>query len=118
MIVKKRHSLQRDYGRSSTQVASGGVQDLHGVLKLQLLVQSHDAGFRPVVPDKDPPHDLVVELLKSVGAGTREPWTWIHELLVGIHVLWAGIQEPWAGIQELWVGGDREQKEWDLADQF
>ena len=54
--------LQRDERGRRAEVPGHGVQDLHGVLQLQLLVQRHDAGLGPLVLDQDPTEDEVVEL--------------------------------------------------------
>lgn len=70
MIIreKERHNkgfiLERDDGRSSADVSRHRVQDLHGVLQLQLLIQRHDTGLGPVVSDQDLPQDSIVELHK------------------------------------------------------
>lgn len=56
--------LERDDGRSSADVSRHRVQDLHGVLQLQLLIQRHDTGLGPVVSNQDPPQDSIVELHK------------------------------------------------------
>ena len=54
--------LQRDERGRSAEVPGHCVQDLHGVLQLQLLVQRHDAGLGPLVLDQDLTEDAVVEL--------------------------------------------------------
>lgn len=59
--------LERDDGRSGADVPGHRVQDLHGVLQLQLLVQRHDAGLGPVVSDQDPPQDPIVKFHKPEG---------------------------------------------------
>jgi len=51
-------------GRSGADVSRHGVQDLHGALQFQLLVQRHDTGLGPVVSDQDLPQDPIVELHK------------------------------------------------------
>ena len=56
--------LERDDGRSRTDVSGHRVQDLHGILQLQLLVQSHNTGLRPAVSDEDLAQDSIVELHK------------------------------------------------------
>lgn len=59
-----RFLLERDDGRSGAEVSGHRVQDLHGVLQLQLLVERHDARLGPVVSDQDPPQDPIVKLHK------------------------------------------------------
>lgn len=56
--------LERDDGRSSTDVSRHRVQDLHGILQFQLLIQRHNTGLGSVVSDQDPPQDSIVELHK------------------------------------------------------
>lgn len=63
--VSGRFLLERDDGRSGADVSGHRVQDLHGVLQLQLLIERHDAGLGPVVSDQDPPQDAIVKLHKS-----------------------------------------------------
>lgn len=57
--------LERDNGRGSTDVSSYRVQDLHGILQLQLLIQSHNTGLSTAVPDQDPPQKSIIENHKS-----------------------------------------------------
>lgn len=56
--------LERDDGRSSADVSRHIVQDLHGVLQFQPLVQRHNTGLGPVVSDQDFPQDSIVKLQK------------------------------------------------------
>lgn len=63
--------LERDDGRSGADVSGHCVQDLHGVLQLQLLVQRHDARLCPAVSDQDLAQDPIVELHKSVVEGSN-----------------------------------------------
>lgn len=51
----KGYTLERDNGRGSTDVSSHRVQDLHGILQFQLLIQSHNTGLSTAVSDQDPP---------------------------------------------------------------
>lgn len=63
--------LEGDDGRSGADVSGHCVQDLHGVLQLQLLVQRHDARLCPAVSDQDLPQDSIVELHKSDVEGSK-----------------------------------------------
>ena len=64
-MLAQRHDegflLERDDGRSRTDVARHRVQDLHGVLQLQLLVQRHNTGLGAAVSDQDLTQDSIVE---------------------------------------------------------
>lgn len=80
-----RFLLQRNDGRSSADVSGHRVQDLHGVLQLQLLIERHDAGLGPVVSDQDPPQDPIVKLHKperkrlSHGSENIFLWLWTQK---------------------------------------
>lgn len=67
--------LGRDNGRSGADVPGHIVQDLHGVLQFQLLVQRHDTGLSAVVSDQDLPQYSVVELHKPDTERERG-WRW------------------------------------------
>lgn len=54
--------LIRDNERSGAEVSGRRVQDLHGVLQLQLLVERNYTGLGSVVSDQDPAQKPVVEL--------------------------------------------------------
>lgn len=58
--------LKGDKRWSSTDVPRHGVQDLHGILQLQLLVQRNDTGLSSAVSDKDLTQYSVVELHELV----------------------------------------------------
>lgn len=47
--------LERDHRGRSADIPRCSVEQLDGVLQLQLLVEGHNAGFDPVVSEQDPP---------------------------------------------------------------
>lgn len=64
--------LQGHERRRRAEVAHRAVQQPDGHLQLQLLVQRHDAGLGPVVPEQDAPQNAVVELLEPGGETNTE----------------------------------------------
>lgn len=56
--------LQRKERGRRAELSHRRVQQPDGALQLQPLVQRHDAGLGPVVPEQDAPQNAVVELLE------------------------------------------------------